>query len=306
MSFLIFQAVWFHFLRIYMKVNLERIFAFDIETAPYQDFSEESPLWDTWRHRWRKENLTDEELLEKYHKEAGLYAEYSQIVCISAGFLHNGTFRLTSYTGDEETLISDFLESVTSFIALRGGAQFLGHNVSNFDACYLRKRYSKFFPMSTYPEFITDLGLKPWTAGDRFLDTLQLWKGMNFMFSSMAEVAIHLGLPSPKSDTDGSMVAQLFKDGEVDRIAKYCEGDVYTSFNILCKWLGEPIVDMVVSTRSLDKPTILKKAIAESAISDKDMDKLNKVIAELPDNEKEMAEKIITAVTTKTKLQKKR
>lgn len=291
----------------YMNIDLETILAFDIETAPYPDFGEENPLWDTWRHRWRKENLTDEELLAKYHKEAGLYAEYSQIVCISVGYRHAGKFVVTSITGDEKTIIDQFLARVEKFMSKKGKVKYLGHNIQNFDACYLRKRYAKYHPMSTYPTYITDLGLKPWTAEERFIDTLQIWKGMNFMFSSMAEVAIHLGLPSPKSDTDGSMVAQLFKEGKIDDIARYCEGDVYTSFNILSKWLGEPILEMEVKENTPVKPIpILKKAIPTSSIPEDDLEKLNAVIEELPDSEKEIAADILTAVTSKTKIQKQK
>lgn len=289
-----------------MTINLDRILGLDIETAPILNFGEENPLWDTWVHRNRKLDLTNEELLEKFNTEAGLYAEYSTIVCISIGFKHNDSFVVTSFTGDEKDIIDECLEKVEKFRDSRGGVQFLGHNIQNFDACYMRKAYSKYHPMFTYPEYMTDLGLKPWTAEDRFLDTLQVWKGMNFMFSSMAEVAIHLGLPSPKSDTDGSMVADLFRKGDVNRIVKYCEGDVYTSFNILCKWMGIDILPMKVLNEDIEQPSILKRGIISSEISEKSEEKINKVIATLTEDEQVIARDIMTAVTTKTKIQKKK
>lgn len=43
------------------------------------------------------------------------------------------------------------------------------------------------------------------------------------------------GLPSPKDDLDGSKVYAAFQASEIDRIARYCEGDVVTTINLFRK-----------------------------------------------------------------------
>ena len=55
-----------------MNINLEDILAWDLETAPKQEFNEQHPLFSTWKNRNRKEQLTTEELLEKFNNEGGL------------------------------------------------------------------------------------------------------------------------------------------------------------------------------------------------------------------------------------------
>jgi hypothetical protein len=206
-----------------MNINLEDILAWDLETAPKQEFNEQHPLFSTWKNRNRKENLTTEELIEKFNNEGGLYGEYLTIVCLSCAFIHNGEIRVKSLVGDEKSIIDEFLK-IAQFVQNRSisegrkGLINLGHNVQNYDIPVTRKVYSRHYPMFTYPDYISDINTKsalpqpekPWILSERIFDTLQLQKGGNYMFSSMAEVAINLGLESPKLDTDGSQVAETF------------------------------------------------------------------------------------------------
>ena len=234
-----------------MNINLEQILAWDIETVPNQSFNEEHPLFDTWKNRNRKEKLTTEELVEKFNTEGGLYGEYLTIVCLSCAFIHNGEIRINSFMGDEKTIVDEFLK-VAEFVENRArnnkqsGLINLGHNVQNYDIPVTRKVFARYYPMFTYPDYVSDINTKsaipqsekPWILSERILDTLQIQKGGNYMFSSMAETAINLGLPSPKLDTDGSQVVNLFRNGEIERIKNYCENDVLTSIKILFSWMG--------------------------------------------------------------------
>lgn len=259
--------------------DINKILAWDIETAPLEDFGTEHHMFSTWKNRHRKENLSDTELIEKFNKEAGLYAEYSRIVCISCGFLHGEDCRLRSFVGTEEDIITNFLAMVDKFVATRGGIISLGHNIQNFDVPYLRKAFSKYKPMLSFPKCLSDLGEKPWTIDDKMIDTLQTHKGLNYMFSSMAEVALHLGIQSPKLDTDGSQVASLYRAGEIKRISDYCEGDVYTSFCIYLNWLGIAPPNKISTTEEKTEETLveaspLKRLLLGQTLSDAEMKKL--------------------------------
>jgi uncharacterized protein YprB with RNaseH-like and TPR domain len=48
------------------------------------------------------------------------------------------------------------------------------------------------------------------------------------------ELLAHIfGIPTPKDDIDGSMVADIYyKEGDIDRIIHYCEKDVLTLANV--------------------------------------------------------------------------
>lgn len=249
-----------------MNINLEQILAWDLETIPKEGFNENHPLFDTWKNRNRKESLSTEDLIEKFNNEGGLYGEYLTIVCLSCAFIHEGEIRINSFTGDEKYIIDEFLK-VAEFVENRAksnrlsGLINLGHNIQNYDIPVSRKVYSRYYPMFTYPDYISDLNTKsaipqaekPWLLSERILDTLQLQKGGNYMFSSMAETAVNLGLASPKLDTDGSKVAKMFRDGEIAKIETYCEGDVLTSLKILFSWMGLEMLPIAKKQEKIEK-----------------------------------------------------
>lgn len=252
-----------------MNIEIEKLLVWDIETIPMENFSEESPFFDTWQNKKRKEDFSSEELIDLFNKEGGLYSEYLRIVCISCAYIHNGKIRLKSFTGEEKDIIDEFIK-VASFVnSSYGGVINVGHNITDFDIPSLRTCYSRYYPMFTLPDYISDLNTKgklpvkekPWVLEERMLDTLKISKGSKYMFSSMAEVALNLGIPSPKLDTDGSKVAELYRNREIGKIATYCEGDVITSLKILFSWMGQEMLPVVrvESEPKQEKLPVLKR-----------------------------------------------
>lgn len=268
-----------------MKIELNKILFFDIETAPLPDFDMEHPCFDTWEHKFRNENLTTEELIEKFNKEAGLHSVYSRIVCISTGFFYNGKVVLKSFTGTEEEILNSFLDAANKFVISRKGIISCGHNLIDYDLPYIRQSFSRYHPMFEFPEYFSDMNQKPWDMASKIIDTMKLFKGTAFRFTSLAELALILNLPSPKADADGSMVAELFRKGEIDRIVKYCEGDVFTTICILMKWLGEPLPEKMEITKTEDpldaakKIPVISKILSGAKLTKTDKDKLTKALA---------------------------
>ena len=209
-------------------------------------------------------------------------------------------------------IIEDFLK-VAEFVqnrsisAGRKGLINLGHNVLNFDIPVTRKVYARYYPMFTYPDYVSDLDTKsvipqpqkPWILSERNIDTLQLQKGANYMFSSMAETAINLGLQSPKLDTDGSQVGTLFREGKIDQIARYCEGDVLKSFEILFSWIGKeilPVAEKQEEVKAVELP-ILQRIFATKEITEKEKVELKSLISKtkLTKKEKEIVLDLVRA-----------
>ena len=87
-------------------------------------------------------------------------------------------------------------------------------------------------------------GKKPWEM--THLDTLEMWKfGDHKNFTSLSLLAAVLGIPSPKSDIDGSMVASVYwKDKDLPRIGKYCIQDVLTSAKVYLRLKGITNIDI--------------------------------------------------------------
>jgi len=293
-----------------MNINLEDILAWDLETVPKQEFNEQHPLFETWKNRNRKEKLTTEELLERFSTEGGLYGEYLTIVCLSCAFIHNGEIRVNSYMGEEKYIIDEFLK-VAEFVqnrsvsANRKGLINLGHNVINYDIPVARKVYSRYYNMFSYPDYVSDLDTKslipqpkkPWIIAETNLDTLQIQKGGNYMFSSMAETAINLGLPSPKLDTDGSQVATLFRNGELEKIRVYCENDVLTSIKILFSWMGKEMLPIAQKQEIIEivELPLLKKIYTSGTFTEEIKQQVKELIKAPTEKDKENLKKIFLA-----------
>lgn len=226
------------------KINLEDILFLDIETVPqYPDYScvpaAEQTLWEEKTQNLRKDEYTAEE----YYNRAGIWAEFGKIVCISVGYFsfrhEQRTFRVTSFTGEEDTLLRDFVRLVEEHFS-RPNKLFCAHNGKEFDFPYLSRRM--IINGVRIPNKLQLFGKKPWEVPH--LDTLDLWKFGDYKhYTSLTLLAHALGIPSPKDDINGSQVCDVFyEENDIHRIATYCEKDTITVAQILLRLRYEPLL----------------------------------------------------------------
>ena len=73
---------------------------------------------------------------------------------------------------------------------------------------------------------------------------MELWKfGDRQSFISLELMAHIFGVPTPKDDIDGSMVAEIYyKEKDLQRIVEYCEKDVLTLANVFRKMRQEDLL----------------------------------------------------------------
>lgn len=69
---------------------------------------------------------------------------------------------------------------------------------------------------------------------------MDMWRFGDYKnFTPLSLLAEVLGIPSPKYDIDGSMVADVFwKDNDLQRIGTYCMHDVLTTARVYLKLQG--------------------------------------------------------------------
>jgi predicted PolB exonuclease-like 3'-5' exonuclease len=226
------------------KINLENILFLDIETVPesssFEKLSEEKRL--LWEHKskyQRKEEFTAEE----FYSRAGIWAEFGKIVCISVGyFVEKGTdksFRVTSFYGDEVTLLKDFKTLLQNHFN-QARHLLCGHNGKEFDFPYIARRM--LINGIKLPYKLDLFGKKPWEIPH--LDTMELWKFGDYKhFTSLKLMANVLGIPSPKDDMDGSMVREVYyEENDLDRIVVYCELDVVTTAQVFLRLRGDDLL----------------------------------------------------------------
>lgn len=221
----------------------------DIETVPF------SYNWNTineelrkhWQHKMNFLTLTEAEQEDPelcFQSRAGIYSEFGKVVCIGLGIFSGDkeqpSLRLKSIHSDNETdLLLHFSKTLDAFLKINKEIIFCGHNIKEFDIPFLCRRF--LINNLPLPECLQFSGLKPWQVP--LEDTLNLWRFGDFKnYTSLDLLAAVLGVPSSKSDMDGSQVAMVYWiEKDLPRIAKYCLQDVYTTALVYLKlknWQG--------------------------------------------------------------------
>ena len=213
----------------------------DIETVPaaarYDDLSEQMQLLWEKKAKTMSEfvNFSDNSARELYNR-AAIYAEFGKIVCISVGRFSGEKFVLHSFADKEErVLLDDFATRLKSQLDDPSWA-ICGHNAKEFDIPFIARRM--LINGMQLPRSLNISGKKPWEIPH--IDTMELWKFGDYKhFTSLELLAAVFGIPTPKDDINGSQVGQVFwLDGDLQRIATYCQKDVLTTARLYLKLKG--------------------------------------------------------------------
>lgn len=220
-------------MRSLKRVELSNILFFDIETSStVKELKLDTPLFNSWAYKMRKNGETDKQLIEMYADQSALYADFGRIVCISVGMLNkDGEFKTTTFNNlDEKQMIVDFYAMLDK---LKKGTLICGHAINSFDVPYVAQRG---MANNLAPHDLMDTsGKKPWEL-DWILDTKTLWQGTSFNRSSLINITTLFGLPSPKEDLTGADVPKYFWEdpkGHIQRISEYCERDVVAVYDVV-------------------------------------------------------------------------
>lgn len=226
-------------------INVNQLIFIDIETVPqFSSFGELSPaMQELWAVKHAHLNTESETPEEGYLKRAGVYAEFSKIICISTGFFHTEkgksqrTLRLKSISGhDERELLQNFLNLLQSF-GDPNKFYFCGHNIKEFDIPFICRRL--LIHHFHLPEMLDRSGKRPWETHD--VDTLQLWKFGDYKhYTSLRLLTEILNIPTPKDDMDGKDVCRVYwQEQDLSRIVEYCQKDVVTVARLLLRFKGD-------------------------------------------------------------------
>lgn len=225
------------------NIRIEDIMFLDIETVPQSPSPDKldpalQVLWDKKSKLFRSSEQSAEEVYER----AGIYAEFGKIICISVGFVRERNpfgFRVKSFYGDDEkALLTEFSGVLSKFSKSSKEALLCAHNGKEFDFPYIARRM--IINSLVIPEILDNAGKKPWEI--KLLDTMDLWKFGDYKnYTSLDLLSNILGIPSPKDETDGSMVGNIYYiDKDLPRIVRYCEKDVLTIARVLLRFRNLP------------------------------------------------------------------
>jgi len=224
------------------QVKIGNILFLDIETVPaYPSFAQvPEPLKVLWEKKatYLKKEPED---TETFYQRAGIYAEFGRIICISTGMIGNQddkrVFRLKSFFGDDEKELLDAFADLVTRLCQKREIELCAHNGKEFDFPFIARRM--LINGIKLPSLFDTAGKRPWEV--RHLDTMELWKfGDHKHYTSLELLASVFNLESPKSDIDGSQVAQVYwNDKDLKRIVEYCRRDVIAIAQLLLRFKGE-------------------------------------------------------------------
>ncbi len=227
---------------------LNNLLILDIETVPqFENYDLLSPAWQIlWYDKISKTVPENTIPQESYHEKAGIFAEFGKIVCISTAFYYlneekQTTLKVKSIYGENEIdILKAFVQLCNKVYFHNPHFQFAGHNVKEFDIPFICRRM--IVNHFTLPNYLLIHEKKPWEVN--IFDTLNWWKfGDHKNYITLHLLANVLGIPSSKSDIDGSMVQDVFyKEKNLMRIANYCEKDVIVTANIILRFLNNPVL----------------------------------------------------------------
>lgn len=228
------------------NIKVEDVMFLDIETVPTVSSYEKldtsmQVLWDKKSKLFRSADQSAGEVYER----AGIYSEFGKIICISVGLIKDKdplSFRLKSFYGnDEKLLLSEFSGMLEKFSKGNREALLCAQNGKEFDYPYIARRM--IINGLRIPQLLDNAGKKPWEI--KLLDTMDLWKFGDYKnYTSLELLTAVLGIPTPKDDIDGSMVAGIYYvDNDINRIVRYCEKDVLAIAQVLLRFMYLPLID---------------------------------------------------------------
>ena len=228
------------------NVKVEDVMFLDIETVPVASSYDllNPPLQALWDKK-SKQFRTTEQTGKDVYERAGIYSEFGKIICISVGVIREKNpfiFRLKTFYGkDEKALLSEFSGMISKFSRTNKEALLCAHNGKEFDFPYIARRM--IINGLPIPELLDNAGKKPWEI--KLLDTMDLWKFGDYKnYTSLDLLTSVLGIPTPKDDIDGSMVAGIFyDDDDLKRIIYYCEKDVLAIARVLLRFMNLPGIE---------------------------------------------------------------
>ena len=229
------------------NIDYSKILFFDIETVPnvynYNELDKKGQ--DLWDKKTKFLQKRDEMSADEIYNQAGIYAEFGKVICISLGLVvqKNGEnqIRLKSIAGkDEKKLLKEFINILDTYYNTNEYI-FCAHNGKEFDIPFLSRRI--LINELTLPNILNIAGKKPWEI--RHLDTMELWKFGDYKhYTSLELLSYVFKIPTPKNDIDGSQVAFVYyEEDNLERIIKYCEKDVIATVQLFRKYQGHSLIE---------------------------------------------------------------
>lgn len=189
---------------------------FDIETLPADQDKHQllRQIFERKRDRAQTKGREYKKTFEQFLEQTTFDGAHGRIFCIAYAFDDELVQCLQEA---EPTLLQKFWQ------VAKEGDLYIGHNILDFDLRFLiqrsivnRVKPTKAFSFARY-------------RSEPIYDIMYEWAAWNtYDKISLNDLAVALGLPSPKGELDGSKVYDYYQAGKYEEICQYCNADVET------------------------------------------------------------------------------
>jgi DNA polymerase elongation subunit (family B) len=226
------------------NIQLDHILFLDIETV--SAVSQFGELPDRMKSLWAKkaEQKNKDVSAEEFYSNAGIFAEFGKIVCISVGFFktidNERIFRIKSFSNDDEKMLLIEFSALLKNHFNKKEHNLCAHNGKEFDFPFIARRM--LINGIKIPTLLDVAGKKPWETS--FIDTMELWKFGDFKsYTSLELLAAIFNIDTPKDDITGADVGKVYwQQNDLPRITKYCQKDVLTIAQLVLRFKNEPLI----------------------------------------------------------------
>ncbi len=186
----------------------------DIETIPAHEDSH-AALKAIFEKKKYKEKIDFEQFL----LGTSFDGSFGRILCI--GYAEN----------DDETKVLDGSQNEAEMLQCfwdiaRDKNLFVGHNVMDFDLKFIFQR--SIILGVKIPKKHREMSFARYRNNPIF-DTMHEWSKWGNNKVGLEQLALSMGIPTPKEGIDGSQVYDFFKAGKINDILEYCKRDVETT-----------------------------------------------------------------------------
>jgi len=213
-------------------MNYKNLFYFDIETTGKHKTIEDFETNDKRGYELflRKLERKSDNILDwkkspdiVFREKSSLMPEFGKIVCVTMSFYKNDELKTKSVYNDNERTLVNEVHKIFKNISDNTTFGLCGYYIKGFDIPWINRKMLKYG--LEIPRLLKTFGIKPWDMN--IFDLAEIWRNSGTLeTTSFDEMLYELGLESPKTIMKGNEVHQMYWDGQIDKVVKYCELDV--------------------------------------------------------------------------------
>lgn len=210
-------------LRAEMEADAAEQLAKDLEAVrPPANYKDETKVAAFIQEKQESMRAEFKEMREAAYRKTALDGALGSVAVVGLAFGDGDPMSIDISATSERDMLKGLMLIINERCNAQSRPCFVGHNVTGFD---LRFLWQRCVILGVKPSPWIPFDAKPWDTA-RIYDTMTQWSPDRDKRISLKRLCRSLGVPTSKSDIDGSKVWDYWQAGKHAEVAEYCRGDV--------------------------------------------------------------------------------